>query len=141
VWQELQQINVDFNTCSWVTNQGKVSAVGAKRVTELENAFGYEVIRLSDIALGFNRNMIYNQRTGEWKTIDEEYNPEVVRAFLMKNRGRPDKFEMRWACNLDKSQIYSRSATEVMTRSFANRSVRGRKRRKYTDSQTVLDDE
>jgi replicative DNA helicase len=139
VWRELRSIAVDFNVPHWTAHQATRSAVGAKRVSELHSADSYEIIRISDIALGFNRNMVYSQRTGLWQEIDAEYNPDVVRVFVIKNRGRSDKHDVRFACDLDHSQFYSKAATEKMLREVSKQ-PHGKKKQAYIGDSAVLDD-
>ena len=107
-----QQLAVELNAAVWVTHQTSRAGVGAERITELHSSDSYEPIRKADIALGFNRNVIYDQKKHQWMEQDMLHDSTVVRMFIIKNRGRSDKHDIRFGCDLDRSQFYSRVASD-----------------------------
>lgn len=111
VWQGLKGVFVDLNVPGWLFSQAAIGAVGAKRITEQHRSDSYWKIRKSDIVLGFNRNMLYNEHKHKWEDEDVEHNADVVRLFVIKHRGRRDKYDLRFACDLDRGMIYSHAKT------------------------------
>jgi replicative DNA helicase len=111
VWRALKAFAVEEKVAVWAATQSARSGVGVKRVTELEVADSYEKVRVSDIFIGFNRNIIYNRNQNEWMEIDAEHNENVVRLFVVKHRGRRDKYEVKFACDFARGIFYSKVDT------------------------------
>lgn len=111
IWRELKSLAVAEEAAVYVATQTSRQGVGAERVSELETSDSFRKFQLSDIMIGFNRNAIYNRKKQEWITIDEDFDQRTVRLFMIKHRGRKDKYSVRFCCNLDRGQFYSSRLT------------------------------
>ena len=112
VWQELKSVAAEFNLAVWVATQANRGAIGAARVTDLDVAESYDKVRISDIFIGFNRNMIYDRKRHEWKEIDVENNANTIRLFVIKHRDHEDKYSVRFQCDFSRGQFYVRDPRE-----------------------------
>lgn len=114
VWRALKAFAVEENIAIWVATQSARSGVGVKRITELEVGDSYEKVRVSDIFIGFNRNIIFDTKNRQWEEKDVLHNERVVRLFVTKHRGRGDKYDVSFACDFTHGIFYSSSATMVL---------------------------
>lgn len=114
IWRELKGIAVEMGVALWVATQTSRAGVGLKRISEIEVADSYEKVRVSDIYIGFNRNIIMDKARREWREEDAEHNPNMVRLFMIKHRGRIDKYHVKFVCDLDRGLFYCKKATDVL---------------------------
>jgi hypothetical protein len=114
VWRALKNFAVSEQIAIWVTTQAARTGVGAKRITELEVGDSYEKVRISDIFIGFNRNIVFNQKRREWMEQDDQYNPDTVRLHVIKHRGRKDKYDVRFVSNFERGVFYDKRASDEL---------------------------
>ncbi len=113
VWRGLKSIAVDFDVPVWTATQSSRKGVGAKQLSEIEVADSYEKVRISDIFIGFNRNLIHDQKSGKWKAVvSEEVDNKLVRLFVIKHRGHGDKYRIAFMSDLAKGVFYSKKLTD-----------------------------
>ncbi len=121
IWRSLRGIGVDLNCGIWTATQSSKAGVGARVITELETSDSYNKYRISDIFIGFNRNLIYDQKHKVWLEEDDEGKPDLVRLHVVKHRGRRDKYTVRFLCDLDRGQFYSKKKTDALIEAEATK--------------------
>jgi hypothetical protein len=113
IWRKLKALAMELDVPIWTATQASREAVGIRRVTELQVSDSYEKVRISDIFIGFNRNLVYDPKKKEWKEIEEGEDENVVRLFMIKHRGRPDKYEVKFVANFDRGQFFAKRETDL----------------------------
>ncbi len=114
IWRGLKQLNKDWNIPSWIPTQASRGAVGAKVVSEMDTSDSLHKFRVSDLFIGFNRNAYYDHKKKEWIEIDKEWDEHTVRLFMIKHRGRADKYLVKFRTDLARGMFYSKKLTDEM---------------------------
>jgi hypothetical protein len=112
VWKMLKKFAEEENVAMWVATQSARAGVGVRRMTELEVGDSYEKVRSSDIFVGFNRNIVYDQKNKKWEEEDIEHNDRIIRLFMIKHRDRADKYEISFACDYGRGLFYDKQGSE-----------------------------
>jgi replicative DNA helicase len=140
IWRGLKSLATEREIAVYVATQTSRLGVGAERVSEIEMSDSIRKMHISDIVIGFNRNAIYSAKKREWTVIDEEWDEKTIRLFVIKHRGRKDKYDVRFACDLDRGQFYSVRLTSQITEGKVkpeeetNRGYRGQGRKRNRKS-------